>query len=341
MSNTTSLTLDADKLYDNAIASIQLGIEDFQLSQQPDNSLRTLSSIRNLYAGLLLLFKYKIAKSVDTPEHAYVLIHNPPSKMLPHPDGKGGVEWKPEGKFKKSTIDVCGIKERFHKFNIKVDWPAIEKLQDCRNHLEHLHPQNTFGELAGFVADLFPVLESFITNELDKIPQDVLGSSWSTMLEHKTFYNSKLYECRSTWEYAGIPEGMMEFLPECCCDKCGSKLIKASQDSLEEGLTVEDFESDFKYLCVACGNINLFTPLLMQVFEDEFFYWPPDGDEPTYEECFNCNHDTFILAEQKCRWCGYEVDYNECYICGTTLSQDEQDFGGVCGYHHDLMNKDD
>ena len=60
MSNTTSLTLDADKLYDNAIASIQLGIEDFQLSQQPDNSLRTLSSIRNLYAGLLLLFKYKI-----------------------------------------------------------------------------------------------------------------------------------------------------------------------------------------------------------------------------------------------------------------------------------------
>lgn len=341
MSNTNTLTLDADKLYDNAIASIQLGIEDFQLSQQPDNSLRTLSSIRNLYAGLLLLFKYKIAKSVDTPEHAYMLIHNPPPKMLPYPDGNGGVEWKPEGKFKKTTIDVCGIKERFHKFNIEVDWKAVEKLQDCRNHLEHLHPQNTFGELAGFVANLFPVLESFITNELNEIPQDVLGSSWGIMLEHKTFYNSKLTECRSSWMYAGIPEGMMEFSNECCCEECGSKLIKASQDSLEEGLTVEDFESEFKYLCIACGNINLFTPLLMQVFDHEFFYWPPDGDEPTIEQCSCCQHDTFVIAEQKCRWCGYDLDYTECYLCSTELVQDDQDNGGLCSYCNYRCNKDD
>ncbi|SPX11076.1 Uncharacterised protein [Escherichia coli] len=81
-----------------------LGLKISSYPNNPDNSLRTLSSIRNLYAGLLLLFKYKIAKSVDTPEHAYVLIHNPPSKMLPHPDGKGGVEWKPEGKFKNRLL---------------------------------------------------------------------------------------------------------------------------------------------------------------------------------------------------------------------------------------------
>lgn len=335
--------LDADKLYENAIVSIQLGVEDFKLSQLAEveggNPFRALSSVRNLYAGLLLLFKFKIATSVDSEELAYELIHNPPRDVLPHPDGNGGVNWLPEGKFKNTTIDVPKIKERFKNFNINVDWSVVSKLQECRNHLEHLHPDNTLGEVAGFVADLFPVLGNFISEELELVPQTVLGSAWETMLQHAQFYKQQLEVCENSWDDAGVPEGMQEFLLGCNCPECGSKLLMASSQSVEAGETVSDDEEAFKYLCIACGDSGLIYPLLLETFESNFFYWPPDGDEPTYEKCLCCMHETFVINEQTCRWCDAKLDYEECYICGEGLAQDNQDNGGLCGHHNHMLAK--
>lgn len=313
MTKTKQPTLDADKLLENAVTSIQLGIEDFQLSiksvDEHGNPARALSAVRNLYAGMLLLFKYKIADCVNTPEEAFKLIHNPPLKILPHPDGSGGVEWKPDGKFKSTTIDVPGIEERFNTFKIEVDWTSIKKLQNCRNHLEHLHPANTLGEVAGFVADLFPVLTNFVTYELKMSPQEMLGDSWGIMLNHEQFYNEKKCECDKSWEDAGIPAGMKKFKDDCTCVECGSSLIQASKECLEEGLTVECDTEKFTYSCVTCGKSELFVPILFQAFEQEYFYWPPDGDEPTYEECEECGHETFVIHEQSCRWCNAELEY--------------------------------
>ncbi|HBN1933338.1 TPA: hypothetical protein L1360_003788, partial [Escherichia coli] len=326
MSNVSLPTLDAEKLYENAVLSIQLGIEDFQLSQKKPteggNPARALSSVRNLFAGVMLLFKFKLASSVKEPEDAYRLVHIPPKDILPNPDGEGGMIWVPEGSFHKNkTIDVHHIKARFSTFKIHVDWDSVDKLHNCRNHLEHLHPNNSLGELSDFVANLFPVLTNFITDELFKSPKDVLGSAWEIMLEHEQFYSKQLQECQQTWSDAGIPEGMLEFVPNCSCSQCGSKLIKASPVSIEEGQTVENNEYDFQYVCISCGFVDIFSPLLINSFEEAFFYWPPDGEEPTYELCYSCNHSTFLVSEKTCRWCNNELDYSQCIICGAELNQ--------------------
>ncbi|MEP8838561.1 hypothetical protein ABKV41_20675 [Enterobacter roggenkampii] len=346
MSNTQTPVLDALKLYENAKASIQLGIEDFQLSQKSildgGNPARALSSVRNLFAGMLLIFKYKIADSVDTPQDAYNLIHLPPHKILPKPDGSGGILWEPEGKFNKvKTIDVQEIADRFATFDIEVDWDVIVRLQKCRNHLEHLHPQNTLGELAGFVADLFPVLTSFITDELGESPQDMLGEAWNIMLEHQTFYNHQMKECELSWAEAGVPNGMMEYLESSVCEDCGSRLIKASPKCIEQGLTVESNDDAFEYRCISCGHSSLITPQLMEAFEHEFFYWPPDGEEPTYEHCYCCDRETFVINEAQCRWCEHELEHSECTFCEEPLSQDDQINGGLCGSCNHRFYKDD
>lgn len=345
MSNDSLPSLDAEKLYENAILSIQLGIEDFQLSQRPldkgGNPARALSSVRNLFAGVMLIFKFKLATCVDEPEDAYRLIHLPAKEVLPNPDGMGGIRWAPEDNFQKNkTIEVHHIKERFNTFNIHVDWAVINKLHECRKHLEHLHPRNSLGELAEFVANLFPVLTNFITNELSKSPKEVLGSAWDAMLEHQTFYLEKLSECEQTWLDAGVPEGMVEFIPDCSCAQCGSKLLKSSPLSVEDGLTVENDEGDFQCFCISCGFVDTFAPRLIDSFERAFFYWPPDGDEPTYEQCYSCNHHTFVISEQNCRWCNEELAYTECKICHVVLAQDDQINDGLCGYCTYKLDKD-
>lgn len=334
--------LDAEKLKENALTSIRLGIEDFQRTQQTKeqggDEARALSAVRNLFAGILLLFKYKIAVSVDDPQDAPALIFNPP-EVLPQADGNGGVEWKPVGKFKRTTIDVATIKKRFDGFGIDVDWIAIEKMQECRNHLEHLHPANTLGEVAGFVADLFPVLREFIHTQLNEQPADLLATAWPVMLAHHEFFTNTMATCKAAWNDAGVQELMQPWLDQCQCEECGSSLLRPNQEDIEDGASVEYQDDSFKYVCVACGHSDLIAPLLIKTLNDVYDYDPRDGGEPCVENCYSCNRPTFLIVEQHCMWCGAELDYNECKFCEEPLGQGDQLNDGLCGYHAHVYNK--
>jgi len=334
--------LDAEKLKENALTSIRLGIEDFQRTKQTleqgGDPARALSAVRNLFAGILLLFKYKIAVSVDDPDDAPALIFNPP-EVLPQSDGNGGFEWKPVGKFRSTTIDVVTIKKRFTGFGIEVDWQAIEKMQECRNHLEHLHPANTLGEVAGFIADLFPVLRDFIQTQLNEQPADLLATAWPVMLAHHEFFTNTMTTCSAAWDDAGIPEKMRPWLEKCQCEECGSPLLQPSHDDIEEGSSVEHQDSSFRYTCVGCGHSDLIAPLIVEALNNAYDYDPRDGGEAGVEGCNQCDRSTFVIHEQQCLWCGAELDYTQCSLCEEPLGQGDQDNGGLCGYHAHVLAK--
>lgn len=334
--------LDAEKLKTNALTSICLGIEDFQRSKlakdQGGDPARALSAVRNLFAGILLLFKYKIAVSVDDPDEAYVLIFNPP-EVLPQADGNGGIEWKPVGKFKPTTIDVATIKKRFEGFGIEVNWLTIDKLQDCRNHLEHLHPANTMGEVANFVAELFPVLRDFILTQLNEQPAELLGTAWPVLLAHHNFFIDTIAACEAAWANAGVPEMMQPWLERCKCENCGSSLLRPGQDDMEENASVENQDDTFKYVCMACGYSDLIGPLMVKELNDANDYDPRDGGEANVEDCNTCGRSTFVISEQYCLWCGAELDYTECSFCEEPLRQEDQANGGLCGYHAHAFEK--
>lgn len=338
----TTPALDAEKLKENALTSIRLGIEDFQRSRpsadQINDAARALSAVRNLFAGVLLLFKYKIATSVDDPEDAATLIFNPP-EVLPQTDGDGGVEWQPIGKFKRTTIDVATIKKRFEGFNIEVDWTTIDKLQECRNHLEHLHPANTLGEVADFVAELFPLLRDFVQTQMNEQPAELLGTAWPIMLEHHTFFIDTRTDCVAAWNEVGIPDQMQSWFEQCQCEECGSSLLRPCPEDIEEGLSVEVNDDTFKYVCIACGYSDVIGPLIIKNLNDAYDYDPRDGGEPGVEMCNECEHDTFVIGEQHCLWCGAELDYKECVVCEEPLGQSDQLNGGLCGYHHHVHEK--
>jgi hypothetical protein len=334
--------LDAGKLKENALISIRLGIEDFQRSKRAESQggdpARALSAVRNLFAGTLLLFKYKIVVSVADPYEASMLIFNPP-EVLPQADGNGGVEWKPVGKFKRTTIDVGTIKKRFEGFSVEVDWHTIEKLQDCRNHLEHLHPANSLGEVADFVAELFPVLRDFIQTQLNEQPAELLGTAWPVMLAHHSFFIDTMSACEAAWAEARAPEMMQPWLERCKCQGCGSSLLRPHQDDVEAGDRVEDHDDTFRYVCVACGYADRIGPLLVKELNDAYDYDPRDGGEANVEECYVCNRSTFVISEQHCLWCGEELNFQECSFCEEPLRQEDQANGGLCGYHSHLYEK--
>ncbi len=90
----------------NAIDSIQVGVEDYLMR----DSKRYLSAVRNICAGILLLYKEKLCQL--SPSHdKEVLIKK---DIRPSDDGKGNVTFivlvKRQWMFKKSRKDLAASK---------------------------------------------------------------------------------------------------------------------------------------------------------------------------------------------------------------------------------------
>lgn len=214
--------------------------------------------------------------------------------MLPQADGNGGVEWQPVGKFKRTTIDVATIKKRFEGFDIEMDWATIEKLQECRNHLEHLHPANMLGEVADFVAELFPILRDFVQTQMNEQPAELLGATWPIMLDHHTFFMDTRKECIAAWNEAGVPDLMQPWLEKCQCEDCGSSLLRPHADDIEEAMSVEGHDDAFRYVCVAYGHFDLIGQLMIKNLDDAYDYDPRDGGEPNVRPASRIDQSEFM-----------------------------------------------
>jgi hypothetical protein len=99
-----NLTL-MNSLFDNAIQSLQLGVEDYE-SNDPR---RPLSAVRNFFAGTLLLAKEVLVRAAPKADPKDVLAAT--FKVVP--DAAGGVDLTPSNR----TIDFNEIGQRFSAFD--------------------------------------------------------------------------------------------------------------------------------------------------------------------------------------------------------------------------------
>nr|WP_315448574.1 hypothetical protein [uncultured Pseudomonas sp.] len=333
---------EAGKLVSNAVNSISLGIEDFNLSRaESGNSLRALSAARNFYSGLLLLFKFRIAITTHDVEKSEGLVYEA-DKILPFVNENGDIEWRPVG-LKKTTIDYAAIKSRFESLGIKTDWNAVKSLQECRNDLEHFSSSHSMADIGRFVANLFPLLHRFIADELKWAPAELLGSAWASMIEFHEFYSATQERAKFQWESVGLPIAASSLLQECRCSECNSRLLAPNRADIEFKVPIDT--SDFRYECVECHNSESLSELLeaeLSLIQDP----DPFVEESNIVECDSCFFVLFSLIDECCHWCGYTRKVPRCEHCCSYLSELEAHHGcTICdrcnenNYLHYLENK--
>jgi ribosomal protein L37E len=68
-----------------------------------------------------------------------------------------------------------------------------------------------------------------------------------------------------------------------------------------------------------------------------------DGGDSPLEQCPECRRETFIVDENRCANCGFELEETSCGICGATVTVDDYDNGhpGICSHCDYVMNRDD
>ncbi|WP_054906972.1 MULTISPECIES: hypothetical protein [unclassified Pseudomonas] len=320
-------------MLDNAVTSIQLGVEDFHDS----DPRRMLSALRNLYAGLLLLFKCKL-QQLSQPGTNEALL-NASVKPVLDPN-TGQVLWVSAGK-KKKTVEVADLISRLDSLGVKdVDWGLLENLQRIRNDAEHYFTAVSASQMKEAIANSLRLIVQFCRPHLGADPRGLLGDEcWQSLVDVEQVYADELAACRKSMDEVDWPfTQVSDSIDEVRCPSCDSQLVRVENPN-------ETDPNQLRFMCTQCGTGHSYEDVLAPAISEHFSSWNhydiKDGGDGFTQECPNCGNDTFLLEIGECAICFTELEYTECVVCEEPLGVDDQQFRGFCSYHHHVFNKDD
>lgn len=300
---------DSQKLLNNAIASIRMGVEDFKSANDGDEE-RSLSAARNLYAGVLQLFKYRLAMKID--DGSKLLF-----KARPVRRGRGFTYEVDPGK---QSIDFEEIKSLFKEFEVDTDWVVMGQVRKERNNIEHLHPRQSVGVMNKFLYQLFPLIERFVREELNDSPATLLSRAWDEMISHQEFFDSQRKECLKAWESC-VHRKAVSFTEQLECEACCSPLVMPDARSSDCQVHM-----NHGYVCKQCGNEGRSETLFYLLLELIDSRDPFDSDSLP-SECACCGLSAFSYSKNLCLVCGYELKFATCAHCETQIVPDS---GQLC-----------
>jgi hypothetical protein len=310
----------------NAIDSIAVGLEDYS---SPDQR-RVISCTRNVFAGILLLFKYKLSL-LSPPGSDEALIKQ---RVLPVLGESAHVEWKGKGP---KTVDVQGIKERFESLNIDVDWNRIDRMNKFRNEIEHYFSNLKHEAIRSLISDSFLIINDFIRKHLEKDPKELLGdAAWAVLIDVNEVYEREKAECLAALQALEFLDNeILNALEGYSCDECGSGLI---MPTIHTGDAV-----DADYTCKSCGKTLSYEEMVGEAVTDyyshEVYLSHTDGGDSPLADCPECGG-VYLYAQGICASCGYAAEH-KCQRCSATIMPEELSTAPFCGYCAYVMSKDD
>jgi hypothetical protein len=315
-------------LFDNAIQSIQLGIEDYRANDPP----RALSAVRNFYSGVLLLAKEVLVRQAPNAKPEDVL----GARYKPVPDGKGGVHHEWDGR---QTVDFSTLGTRFKDFGLKIDETALRDLNRIRTAIEHYYTNESRETVREAIAKAFPVVVDLFALA-DEAPHEVLGDAWQTMLDVRAVYERELQACEESFEEL---KARVNVVQEASfnCPECRSDLVSQEEPTNTDPWSIQA-------VCRSCGaepeGDKLVEHSLDVRFHNENYRAFKDGDIKPLDQCPECGRCTYVIREEHegCALCEFVLD-DACANCGISLmpSDAHPEDPTLCSYCYHMLTKDD
>lgn len=307
-------------ILDNAVDAIQTGVEDYAQGSQS----RMKSAVRNVHAGVLLLFKSKLQQLSPTDSDEVLL----KQRVLPSHGSTGSIRFSGKGK---KTVDVQTIKERFKSLGIHVDWPQFDAINRIRNEIEHYYTTANPATIREALSKSFAVASLFANQHLSIDLRDCLtDDSWDQLIEIQEFFEAESQLCIASHSLISSAFAQHHLRYHHCPD-CSSSLIQVRDDKATAG-------------CRACTKEWSIEELTLEVVQDaggsDAFMAVKEGGEETVIDCPECCEFAFVVAEAKCVVCGAECS-TTCHRCDAGIPACEIDGSGYCSWCNHMMSKDD
>jgi hypothetical protein len=310
-----------DTLLNNAVQSIQIGIEDLG-SLDPR---RALSAVRNVYAGIVLLLKEELRRRSPHGSNDALIRAN--IRFEQQSDGPLRVV----GRGRK-TVDLAQIRERLTSIGTPLTveqskrlWADLDKFSALRNDIEHYRIDARKEEVNAVIAIATALIRPIVADLLKEDPQTLLGDDcWTTMLKTAEVYAEQKAVCERTlagvrWNTAGLSAA----IPFLRCGHCESDLISQNYPD-------NVWQESVIFHCAACGaedSVDDAEWLMTAVLEAKGidpYYDPSDPDGAPTATCPECDHDSVVVEEASCTLCGWEHSGECCAVCGGPVSFEDE-----------------
>jgi hypothetical protein len=308
----------------NALDSIAIGLEDFKSIDER----RIISSTRNIFAGILLLFKHRLCElSPEGSDEALIK-----QKVLPEFDSTGAVNWIGRGN---KTVDVQNIKDRFNSLNISVDWKRLEKINKYRNDIEHYYSTLKNDSIQQLISDSFIIIRDFIADELSDDPKSLLGEEyWKILVDVNEVYAKEKQDCDSSLGQLNyFSSEILHALQAYSCKECGSNLIETE---------LSGDATDASFICKGCEKVSHYEEIaniaVNNFYEEEGYLAYTDGGDIPLVDCPFCFEGVYIFHEGICVTCGSSATH-DCIRCGCGIPPEEISDDDTCGYCSHMIAK--
>lgn len=286
-------------ILENAVASINLGIEDYQSTDRR----RALSALRNISAGILLLFKEKLIR-MSSDE---MLIKK--DFQMQWKDGKASFIVKGD-----RTVDYGEIKERFKLVGLAFDFSDMDLIVRQRNRIKHYVADTPTKALQVTLAKAFNIISKFCREHLGEEAVSMFEYElWRVLLTENAIYEAELKVCDARMEEIKwpFPELKDIFSGYHVCSKCSSDLTSP----IDPRANLDDL----CFSCASCGNVDAFVDVIEVFFSQwasgENYASIKEGGDAINEECGQCMRDTYLVSKGYCVACGH-APYIVCAGCG-------------------------
>jgi hypothetical protein len=269
-------------LLQNAIDSIQVGVEDYLM----EDDRRYLSAVRNICAGILLLYKEKLKRLSPQQEHDNeVLIKQ---SIKPIRGDQGNILFVGDGD---KTVDVPTIEKRFKSLKIEYEWSRFKELTKLRNNIEHYYTDKSSSAVREVIVKSFLIIQDFISRYLEEEPFNLLGEEcWQTLLETEEVYKAEEENCRQSWDKLGFKGSVLEHIVENIrCEACHSNLMKAQ------------YKSNI-FTSLSCSSCNESFDL-NDVVEVHCSSYDDPEDEDIFAHCNYCKTESSLVELGKKWFC--------------------------------------
>ena len=233
----------------NAVESIQVGVEDYEVATHP----RLLSAVRNIHAGVVLLYKEALRRrSLEGSNDVLVM-----ADLIPRETDSGE---NPVHRCRQEDGQCAADQERFASLKIQTDWERFDAISNVRNDVEHRYTTTNKKNLQGVVSNACMIVRSFIATELQGDPLTLLGErTWKVMLGIKDIYEVERKECREALQATNGPP-LLQSIHRLACVQCGSELLAPSQQN--------ENHAEVTLRCRACGAEGLATECIARAFSE-------------------------------------------------------------------------
>lgn len=302
----------ASAIYENGVTLLRLGIIDVRIAEQSDKR-RYLTAILNIYAGILLILKYRLADESACDGNALIYA----KKRENCENGQN-----------KRTINFWDIRKRLSsiecgKVNENSFWDQMEALKCFRNDAEHKFVNLNKEVVDGHLLRIYDILQIAFEGAVGNTAPNALGEEWLSLSSHTTIVRD-VREKRdaSLNDIRWLHPRLKELVANDMCPKCGYPIIGINEVS-SDGLA---HHSSFK--CLSCGAELAYSDMIERILEKQDF----DGHVFRMKDwsmrlehiglCPHCLQNGFDVYTNICYCCGKEQQY-ACDWCGEKLTSSE------------------